>query len=313
MTGDGGLLARRRAGPGSKGEAVVSRPALGLGLAVAAALAIGSGVALSRLAWAGGTDALSLSAVRALLVVLLTGGIRVVRGRSLRLPRERWTDALGLGVLLALMFWGSIGAVQYLPVAPAVLLFFVCPPLVVLAVGLRSRRGLEGRRLAAALAAFAGLALALGIPSIPLHPVGVALAVGGGVAAAWNAVWIGARMQGVDPLVLTFHLAGVATVLLAALALAGAGLRPPATPEGRAAAVLVVALLVAGLPLYFAGIRHAGPELATMVIHLEPLTSILLAWLLYEEAMSPLQWAGAARVLASVAFMQRLEASRSGR
>jgi len=103
---------------------------IGFGLALAASLGLGLAVAFARIAFEGGTDGQSVATVRAWFVVLVVGLWCIVSGRGLGVDRRTWLHCLGLGTLLAYMFFGNIGAVKYIPVGVAALLFFVYPPLI---------------------------------------------------------------------------------------------------------------------------------------------------------------------------------------
>ena len=276
----------------------------GFGLALAATVGLGLAIAVARIAFEGGTDGQSVALVRAWFVVALVGTWCLASGRSLRVDRRAWLNCLGLGLLLAHMFFGNIGAVQFIPVGVAALLFFVYPPLVSVFTALLDRRWPGGLRLAAFLTAFAGLAIMLGEGLQHLDPRGVLLGLSAGIACAINVTWIGRAMRGRDSLVVMFHMALVAAVALSVVVPATTGLTAPLTTAGWLGALGVILLQGCSIPLYFASIPKIGAETSAIVNNLQPVTSIVAAYLMFGEAMTAAQGLGAVLVLGGIVAMQ---------
>lgn len=82
---------------------------MGYVYAIVASVGLGSAVALSRAAYDGGTDPLSVSTVRAVFGAMLVWGLCLLSGRSLRVAPRLWVHLLGLGLLIGYMFYGNIG------------------------------------------------------------------------------------------------------------------------------------------------------------------------------------------------------------
>ena len=276
----------------------------GFALALAATVGLGLAIAVARIAFEGGTNGQSVALVRAWFVVALVGTWCLVSGRSLRVDRRAWLNCLGLGLLLAHMFFGNIGAVQFIPVGVAALLFFVYPPLVSVFTALLDRRWPGGLRLAAFLTAFAGLAVMLGDGLGNLDPRGLLLGLSAGVACAVNVTWIGRAMGGRDPLVIMFHMALVAALALSVVVPATTGLTEPVTTAGWLGALGVILLQGCSIPLYFASISKIGAETSALLNNLQPVTSILAAYLLFGEAMTAVQGLGAMLVLGGIVAAQ---------
>lgn len=277
---------------------------VGLALALAATVGLGLAIAVARIAFEGGTDGQSVATVRAWFVVALVGVWCLVSGRTLRIDGRAWLNCLGLGLLLAQMFFGNIGAVKYIPVGVAALLFFVYPPLVSVFTALLDRRWPGLLRLAAFLTAFAGLAVMLGEGFHHLDPRGLLLGLSAGVACAINVTWIGRVMGGRDPLVVMFHMALVAAVVLSLAVPTTTGITLPVTAAGWLGALGVVLLQGCSIPLYFASIPKIGVETSSIVNNLQPVTSIVAAYLLFGEALTAAQGIGAAMVLGGIVALQ---------
>lgn len=290
---------------GPSAEAVAGRDrAVGLGLALIASVGLGLAIAVARIAFEGGTDGQSVATVRAWFVVAVVGLWCTASGRNLGVGRRTWLHCLGLGTLLAYMFFGNIGAVKFIPVGVAALLFFVYPPLVAVFNALLDRRWPGTLRMAAFLVAFGGLAVMLGVSFRDLDPVGVALGLGAGVACGFQVTWIGRVMKGRDPLVVMFHMVLVAAVVLSVAVPTITGLTPPQTTAGWLGAAGVVLLQGCSIPLYFASIPRIGTETSAIINNLQPVTSIVAAYLLFGEAMTAAQFAGGAMVIGGILLLQ---------
>jgi drug/metabolite transporter (DMT)-like permease len=67
---------------------------------------------------------------------------------------------------------------------------------------------------------------------------------------------------------------------------------------------LVVISTVASISLFFAGLRRVGPTTASILATVEPLVTVLLAFLVFGETLGVVQVAGGALVLAAVVVLQ---------
>jgi drug/metabolite transporter (DMT)-like permease len=286
-------------------------PAAGYVYAVGASLGLGAAVALSRAAYDGGTDPISVAAARSVFGMLLVAGLCLATGRSLRVPRRLWLHLLGLGLLVGYMFYGHIGAVQYIPVGLAALLFFMYPPLVAIMVAVLDRRKLGFPKAVALAGSFVGLALMLGIDFGDLDWRGVVMALAAGIGCAVNAVWISRVMRGVDVLVMTFYMTAVACVMLVAIAIVSGGVTLPTSTGGWLGASLVVLFQGCSIPFFYAAIPRIGPEKTAVLNNLQPVSSILFAYFLFAQTLSAVQFLGGTMVLGGILLMQWHERRRS--
>ena len=206
----------------------------GTALALLSAVGFGLAVAVARYAYEGGSNGLTVVAVRS--IVLVAGLFVYCRatGRSLALQRADRRRYAGFGLLMAMGFYGNVGAVEYIPVGLTALLFFTFPPLIVLIQTVLDRAWPAPAKVAALAMAFAGLAMMLGASLGASDPYGVALVLGAAVAVALNSVGIVRLVSHVDPLVATFHMAVSAAVVLVALTLLTGSLKWPVSGTGWA-------------------------------------------------------------------------------
>jgi DME family drug/metabolite transporter len=282
----------------------------GVAIAITAAAGLGLAIAVSRLAYEGGTNGLTVTTTRALLMVLGLFVFCRLSGRRLGLSLREHLNLLGLGVLMAMMFYGNVGSVQFISVGLAALLFYTFPPMVVVITVVVVREPVSVAKLAAIAVAFAGLAVMLGASLAHSDPLGVTLALAAAASAAWNSVWVARRLAHRDPLVLTFHMALVAAVVLVGVSLVAGRLEAPHSATGWLGLVLVVALQAGAIPLYFVAIPRIGALKSSMVSNVQPVVSIVAAFVLYDELLTRAQLLGGVLVLGAVWWMQRVDARR---
>lgn len=296
--------------PVDTGAADAGRQRLGLVLCLFAATGLGLAVAVSRMAYEGGTNGLTVASTRGCLLFLGIAVFCALSRRGYRLPQRDLWNCIGLGLLAAMMFYGNIAAVQYISVGLTALLFFTFPPIIAVLSIIFVRERVSIGRLAAIAIAFAGLALMLGVSADAIDPRGVALALGAALAAAWNSVWLSRRMGHCDIFIVTFHMAWVAAAALVALSLVLGGIHWPELAIGWVGLIGVVVLQATSVPAYFVAIPIVGAVKSGMISNLQPLISILAAYLLYDEVLSAMQWMGGAMVLGGVWMMQMSDRRR---
>jgi len=293
---------------------------IGWSAALISAAAFGTSGAFAKPLLASGWSAGAVVAVRLGLAaaVLLVPGLLALGGRW-RLLLQHWRPLLCYGIFGgALAQVSFFNAVQYVPVALAILMEYLGIVLVVGWVALRRRRLPSWLTLT-------GVAVAIGGLVIVLDPAGMgtidARGVAWGALAAFGlAVYyvVSARPMTLPPL--TFVSVGLAigtvTVVLAGLV----GLMP--LRASVADVVLVQATVPWWLPLLelalvaaaaayalgFVGVQHLGSTVASFVGLTEVLFAVGWAWLLLGELPGLSQLAGGLILLLGVAAVQRGQA-----
>ncbi|MGT2466561.1 DMT family transporter [Mesorhizobium atlanticum] len=155
----------------------VRKRALGVGLVVLSTIAIAIVPSLAKLAYEGGSNTLSVITGRSIFSVLITFVLLLVSRQPLAIPRRPMLIALGMGVAYAVMLYGYLGAVNYLPVSLVILIYFIHPVLVGFIVVVLGQEKLTIISIGALVAALVGLYLAVGLSFEKLSGIGLALAV----------------------------------------------------------------------------------------------------------------------------------------
>lgn len=276
-------------------------------------LCLGSGAAFGamsifgKLAYGEGSTVGTLLAVRFVLAAALFWAL-VLAGGAGREVRALGARGVGIGLVLgaggyALQSGCYFAALQRLDASLLSLVLYTFPAMVAAAAVALGRERLDGRRLAALGLASGGLALVVaGAGAGALDPLGAVLGLGAAVVYSAYILTSERLVAGMRPIVLA---ALVCTGAAAALT-AGAGLLGELRPGELTAAgwgwlaSLAVVSTVVSISLFFAGLRRVGPTTASILATAEPLVTVLLAFLVFGEALGAVQLAGGALVLAAV-------------
>jgi len=287
--------------------------ASGLAFAIVSALAFGGSGPVARPLLDAGLDPLHVTWLRVAGAALL---LLPVALRHRRVLRTRPALLLAYGMFpMAGVQACYFAAITRIPVSVALLIEFLGPVLVLLWTRLVRRVPVSRAAALGVVLAVVGLSfLVEAWAGIRLDAVGLVLALGAAVGQATYFLLSDAARDDADPLAVISYGALVAAVLMGLLA------RPWTLPwrtlaatvefggaDVPALALLVWLALVATAVAYVTGVaavRRLSPVVAGPVAYLEVVTSIVLAWLLLGEELSPAQLAGAVAVVAGAFLAQ---------
>jgi drug/metabolite transporter (DMT)-like permease len=289
-------------------------------ICLASASGFGAMGVLGKLAYGDGSTVGTLLATRFALAALLFW-VLMLAGRAtseLRdLSRRDLLTALALGALgYAAQAGAYFAALARMEAGPLSLLVYTYPAIVAVVGVLLGRERLDARRLAALVLASSGLVLVLASAGTgQLDPLGVALGLAAaGVYSAYILV-SGSIAGRMGPRVFSTLVCSGAAVTLTA----GAGLLGELRPQDLTAAglgwltCLALVSTVAAVSLLFAGIARVGPTVASILSTVEPVVTVLLAFLVFGEVLGAAQLLGGALVLCSVLVLYMRPLARQRR
>jgi len=282
-------------------------PVLGL---FAVAVTLGSGHVCARLAFTNGVNVLTAATLRsvcaAFLLLLL---LRLRRTPVLPLPRE-FRATMVLGLLIAAQTVLIQAAVALMPATLAILFFYTYPFFTGLGAALLGDERFSGRLAAALAAAFAGLALVLGVGAEPVSLAGLAAAIGAALSFAAAVVLTPRLAPGLAAPLRTFYMLAVTAALFVAVLATTLDVRMPDNPPGWTGLVGLALFYSAGIIGLFLLLPLLGPVRSAVVLNLEPVAVAVIAWIALGEALGATQVAGGALVVAAVMFAQTAPRSR---
>jgi drug/metabolite transporter (DMT)-like permease len=280
-------------------------------MCLASGAAFGAMAVFGKLAYADGATVGTLLAVRFLLAAALFWALLLARGAATELRALRRRD-VGAGLALGACGYAAqagcfFAALERIDASLLSLLLYTFPAIVAVAAIALGRERVDARRMIALALASAGLALVVaGAGAGALDPLGAALGLGAALLYSTYILVSEGLAARLRPSVLAALVCtGAAGSLLAGSALLGE-LRPGELTAGGWGwlACLAVVSTVASISLFFAGLRRVGPTTASILATVEPLVTVLLAFLVFGERLGAVQLAGGALVLAAVLVLQ---------
>ena len=278
----------------------------GILLVAGAATAFSMSTVMGKFAFDGGSDPVTVILARFVLGAVALAIIAWLGGRSFRLPPDRRIGVLLLGVAVASASLGYFMAIIRIPVSLAVLIFFTFPIMVGIIVRFTDNEPLTLPKIGALILAFAGIAVAVDVQFGTLDPWGMAFALVPAIAITAITVFGGAVMAGQSVPVMNFYMMIVGSALGGAALVLNGGPSWPAGTLGWIGFFGVPAAFIVGSLMYFSAFRRAKPLDMAMALNMEPVTTILFAITLLGEVLLPIQYAGAAMVVAAVVIMTLL-------
>ena len=284
-------------------------PRRGILLALASAATFGGITPLASLAYDDGTTALAVLFLRSAFGVFVFAIAALLLGLRLRITWSAWLALLPVTFSWLIGSFGYLGAVLYLPVGLAAILFFTFPVIVAIASWVIERRQPRMVELSLVILAFAGLVLAIGPSFTGLHPIGLLLAMIGAAGAAGIFLTGRYAMARTRQLVALVHVNTINALGTLGLGLAFGALTFPqdAFPlaGGWPALIATTVLFAFAVFFQFGAIRHVGASRAAMFFNLEPVVTLAIAMLLLGERLSPIQLLGGAMVIAALLLFSR--------
>ena len=284
----------------------LSTGSTGAALLVGSASCFGLSVVFAKEAYAVGVTVSAMLTWRFVLAAVVLWAVLAVR-RPTRPSRPALLVCAGLGLVgYAVQSGLYFSALTVLDASVAALLLYCYPALVtVIAIALRRERA-ERRKLAALACCALGLLLLLGVGG-GAHTVtsrGVVLAVGAAVTYALYITVADRLPAGTDLLWMSAVVCTGAAASLASVTVArGATL---AVPIGGWLWVTLLAVVstVAGIVLFFAGLRRVGGPAAAILSCVEPVVAALAGVVVYAEHLGVGQLLGGVCVLGAVVVLQ---------
>ena len=296
----------------------MSPPARALSTAAFATLLLiaalmGANHVAARMAFNHGVDVPTAVSFRSGATALVVGALLLIQRVPLALTARQRKALPLIGVLIAIQSLCLYSAVARLPVALALLVFNSFPLMTALWARVLYRHRPERALLTAMPVILLGLVLALDVlgAASGLGAAGQWREIGAGVAFA-----LGASTTFGLALVLTQHEAGgldgrlrtFATMAMVGL-LAGSavawrgGLALPTAPAGWWGLALLTLLYGTGITILFTVLPRLGVVGNSAVMNVEPVFALVLAWLILDQHIAPVQVVGALVVVGAVIWL----------
>ena len=279
----------------------------GMIFALMTACGLGAITTLAKVFYADGGDAITLMLVRLLIATLAFGLLLLLQRKSFRVARIHRRSLAMIG-----LFWSGgmicyLSAVETISVSLAVLMFYTYPLLVLTWSILRRRLPASLPLIVLFAAAFLGLYLALSGSEIRLDLGGVLFALLASCGAAFTFIRGAHVAPALSPLVMTFWINATGLLLIAPLLLDGIAM--PARLDGMIALALATLLYLVAILSQFEALARLPAARAAFLLNLEPVVSILLAYLVLQESLTMMQTSGVILVISVIVLSLRFKPS----
>lgn len=274
------------------------------------AASFGLAATFARLAFASGVNVISLTTARTVFALLALGILLRLQRAALLPPAEERRAAWALGLVLAVQVYCLYKAVELMPVALAITVYYTYPVMVVIGGALFDRVRIESAAALAAILAGAGIVLMLSADPLAGPSAGIAFAL---VAAAGFATLLGSStrlFRSRDSRPRTLAMLSAATPLFAAAALASGEFELPATSTGQAALLGVLVFYTIGFVGVFWSTARLGSAKTAVLLNFEPVAAVFFGTVILGEMLNAVQLSGIAVVLVALVLASRRMAAR---
>jgi drug/metabolite transporter (DMT)-like permease len=263
-----------------------------------------------RQAFAAGVELVPMLALRFLLAAAMLWALIALRRRSLGSLR-----GVALGALLGLCGYSVqaglyFGSIQRIDVSLASLILYTYPALVTVSAFALGREKATRRKLAALALATSGVALVVGGGTGTIDWLGAAMAFGCAIFYTGFILASDRVAATTSPIAFAASVATGCAVGFTTVALLTGGIQ--ASGEGVMWVALIASVsTVMPIVLFMAGLARVGASTASIASTVEPVLTVILAWVVLGELLGPVQLAGGALVVAAVVLLQLRSRARS--
>ena len=277
----------------------------GVYLIVLSAFGFGVLPIFALFAYRNGLNITTLLFLRFLGAAVLFFAYLFVTGKKATVTRREGAALFVMGgVFYAMQSTLYFTSLKYISPSLTALLLYTYPIIVPLLAFAFGKERLTGRHLTAVFLSFAGLVFILGGPAGRINFVGVAMAAGAALVYSCYIVLGNRLIQRIPSVTASAFIALFAACSFLAVSLGGHSLKLNIPPAGWWPVVgIILCSTVLAMLTFFKGMEHTGPTSASIISTLEPLVTIFLSWLFFQEKLSAWQILGTGAVLAGAVLV----------
>lgn len=260
----------------------------GIIYAILSAVAFGLLPIFATYAYRSGANAITVVLLRYLFSVIILLAYFLLRNIDFKVDRD---------MLIRLIFSGIVGSAatsltlflsyQYISVGLATILHFIYPAVITLLSYLIFKESLTRGKAIALLLSIAGVYTLIGFNSIELHPVGVILALISGVFYSIYVLQIGyTQIKNIDSIVLIFYVSLFSSIGTFIFGIFTKTLYFQMQPDFVLSIVALALASIFGLFTFARAIKRIGSSNASILSTFEPITSIILGSILFNEKLT---------------------------
>ena len=290
-------------------EGRVSKRATGVTAAVISAVVFGMVPLFMKTVIAGGGTTLSGAFFRFALSLPLLFAVIKYKKVPMGISRREFLKICliticGYGGTAVLLFFSY----NFIPSGMSTTIHFVYPVFTILGCIVFLKEKVRPMKIFCAVLCMCGILLFYDGDSASSLP-GIGLAFLSGMTYSFYIIYLKkSGLQEMDTIKLIFYMNSVASVMILIIALASGSFTVNMTPAAWLTAVIFAAVVsLVGVFGFQIGVRYVGPESAAILSTFEPITSVIIGVILYNEVFSTKAVLGCACILSSVIIVAKMK------
>jgi len=285
-----------------------NKRAIGLFLALTSAVGFLVSNTLAGVSYLGGTNPLTVATTRFILPAIALIVLLRLSGTSLFLPKRAGMVSIALGFMTVIYTMALLTAIVILPLAIAILIFYLFPIFTGLMLAMLGWRKLTMTMALSTLIAFVGIGLALGVDFENLDSWGMVYGLISGLGLATVSVISNRLMVNQDARTATLYICISTTLMMIIVSVVTGDFKLPDTNGGWISIVTSNAFYAYSMIAYYIAISMIGAGDTTFYSNIEPIMAVGTGFLFLGQSLAPLQFVGIVVVVFALLYAGRKKA-----
>jgi drug/metabolite transporter (DMT)-like permease len=282
---------------------------IGLFLALSSAVGFLVSNTLAGVAYQGGTNPLTIATTRFILPAIALIVFLRMSGVTLALPKRAGLVTLALGFMTVIYTMALLTAIEILPLAIAILIFYLFPIFTGLMLAMLGWRKLTLTMALSTFIAFVGIGLALGVDFENLDSWGIIYGLISGLGLATVSVVSNRLMVNQDARTATLYICVSTTLMMIVVSIVTGEFTLPTTNSGWISILTSQAFYAYSMIAYYIAISMIGAGDTTFYSNIEPVMAVGTGFLFLGQSLAPLQIVGICVVVFALLYAGRKKSS----
>lgn len=261
----------------------------------------------AKYAYRENLNLLTILSLRFTIAALVMWLIVMVKRQNPRLERKELLALLGLGAMgYGLMSSFFFTSVRLVPASIAAILLYTYPVIVTVLSAIFYKETITKYKVISLIVSSIGLVMVVGIAFEGLNFFGVFCGFMAAVVYSLYIVISNKFIGKIDPVIVTTYISTSAAIVFNIVGWSTGSITLSIGTTGWLAilGISIVSSVIAILT-FFQGLKLVGPSKASIISTMEPVLTILVAFMLFGEKMSLWQVVGAGLVIGAVVLVQK--------
>ena len=264
----------------------------GIFFSIASAACFGCVTTFARITYEQGSNSLTVGIFRSVFGIALCLLLILFQSKKIMLSTDKLKGVFFVSLFTSGIALGYLGAVQFIPVGLAAIIFFTWPILLLIYLAIRQPGTVSRQLLFSFGLAFIGLFLVIGPVFTNLNLLGISLALIAACSAAGVFVTSQRFFQSLDQIVAGFWVNLFTLMIICLITFSNGQFKMPETQLGNWTMFLASGGYACGLLSMFMAIQYIGAARSALYFNLEPVIATVAAIILLGESLSHIQIAG---------------------